>query len=263
MATNAPPDPLTPEGKRYRGVDGSPVNPYVANTMDNTMPGLRIDVRAADCHVYINMPYKAHCQHYDAWVQVNKFALSNRWLTLQPKFIKAPPGQPGQPPASRTANPLFAAGFENYNMISNQGRPLVTIPEVPVLLGKLFELYRPLRDGPFGDGGAAMQHLAFIRFAIVHSAVRADLFDDFETFRLAVTHLPAYIDATTPTPAATYAGSNCQKLSAELTEMRKMRVPLSLEMARLRQQHAQRISELESKVHVLQMLCISGGPCTL
>jgi hypothetical protein len=254
MATNPPPDPSTPEGKRYRGADGSPMNPYVANTMNNTMPGLRIDVRAADCHVFINMPYKAQCQHYDAWVQVNKLALSSKWLTLQPKFLKSTHGQPSQPGAARSVNPIFAAGFENYNMISNQGRPLVTIPEVPVLLGKLSDLYRPLRDGPFGDGGAAMQHLAFIRYAIVHSAVRADLFDDFETFRLAVTHLPAYIDATTATPTA--APANSTRMPSELAEMRKMREALSLQMARLRQEHAARILELESKVHVLQMLSL-------
>ena len=102
-------------------------------------------------------------------------------------------------------------------------------------------------------GGPSLQSISVLTFRIVHSAVRADTFTDFETFRLALTNLPCYVAATAPQqppPGSTQPLADA--LQKEFEEVRKLRAAMSESVARMRKEFNARLLTLEGQVHVLQ-----------
>ena len=243
MAGTPPPAPNTEQAKRYRGSDNPIANAHLQVQKEWSLQVLGLHCRAADLHIFVDLPYNQGNNHYDACMRIMKIAMGAgcRYVPLQPMYVKDT--------SPRQKNPLYDA-YPNFSSIDNNGRPTVPVLDRPALVGKLYDLFKPLRDGPFSPDGPTYQSISSINLAIVHSSVRRQEFANILEFKDAIAQLPEYKAALVANEPPQPSVSEIQKLRREHNEaLAKIRLDLSRLMGT--------VSKLENKVHCLESISFS------
>ena len=141
----------------------------------------------------------------------NRYSMKSKFLTLNTKFQRQP-GQSAQ--EAQTAghlNALFLIlNYPGLSSITQEGKPCVELHEIATLAGRLFDIYKPLRDGPFRADAIVCAAVDKIDFAIVHSPVNIEEFANILEFKSRITELvsqstagkPAALQASLSSPAS-------------------------------------------------------------
>ena len=128
------------------------MNPHMAQQANFTMmKRIRIEMRAADCHLFLTSEpawVGAGNIHYDAFQMANRYAMKSKFLTLNTKYQRLPGQSAQEAQAAGNLNALFL-NYPGLSSITQEGKPCVELQEIATLAGRLFDIYKPLRDGPF------------------------------------------------------------------------------------------------------------------